>query len=167
MTPAALRGTTLIRLDDDDRDVALPGTTFDAGRRPGATTSPPGAAPGGGDLILTANDRRLRVGSMWVRNRQAWAVDQVRDDGSLDVRLATGRARVTLLRRLRRRACRLGLRTTDAQVQAYFDSQRLAPLSSPVAHWLHWLSTPRTLTDPDAMSRQGLYVGATRDREVN
>jgi hypothetical protein len=56
-----------------------------------------GGRAGRGDLILTtANDRRLRVGSVWVRNGQAWAVDQVRDDGSLDVRLAAGRAHVTL-----------------------------------------------------------------------
>ena len=56
-----------------------------------------GGRAGRGDLILTtANDRRLRVGSVWVRNGQVWAVDQVRDDGSLDVRLAAGRAHVTL-----------------------------------------------------------------------
>ena len=56
-----------------------------------------GGRAGRGDVILTtANDRRLRVGSVWVRNGQAWAVDQVRDDGSLDVRLAAGRAHVTL-----------------------------------------------------------------------
>jgi hypothetical protein len=56
-----------------------------------------GGRAGRGDLILTtANDRRLRVGSVWVRNGQVWAVDQVRGDGSLDVRLAAGRAHVTL-----------------------------------------------------------------------
>ena len=56
-----------------------------------------GGRAGRGDLILTtANDRRLRVGSVWVRNGQVWAVDQVRGDGSLDVRLAAGRAQVTL-----------------------------------------------------------------------
>ena len=56
-----------------------------------------GGRAGRGDVILTtANDRRLRVGSVWVRNGQAWAVDQVRGDGSLDVRLAAGRAHVTL-----------------------------------------------------------------------
>ena len=56
-----------------------------------------GGRAGRGDVILTtANDRRLRVGSVWVRNGQVWAVDQVRGDGSLDVRLAAGRAQVTL-----------------------------------------------------------------------
>ena len=56
-----------------------------------------GGRAGRGDVILTtANDRRLRVGSVWVRNGQVWAVDQVRGDGSLDVRLAAGRAHVTL-----------------------------------------------------------------------
>jgi hypothetical protein len=145
---AALRGTTLIRLDDD-RDVALPGTVFDAGRRPGATTSPPGAAPGGGDLILTANDRRLRVGSMWVRNRQAWAVEQVRDDGSLGVRLAAGRAHVTL--------------------PADYGAQHVALAYARTTHIVQsrTVDTTHTLIDPDAMSRQGLYVGATRGREVN
>lgn len=50
-----------------------------------------GTMTGAGDTIITRrNDRRLRNGKDWVRNGDAWAIKDVRDDGSVTIR-RTGR----------------------------------------------------------------------------
>ncbi|WP_291050502.1 MobF family relaxase [Herbiconiux sp.] len=50
-----------------------------------------GTMTGAGDTIITRrNDRRLRNGKDWVRNGDTWAINDVRDDGSVTIR-RTGR----------------------------------------------------------------------------
>jgi hypothetical protein len=68
---------------------------------------------------------------------------------SLGVRLAAGRAHVTL--------------------PADYGAQHVALAYARTTHIVQsrTVDTTHTLIDPDAMSRQGLYVGATRGREGN
>jgi len=109
-----------------------------------------GGRAGRGDVVLsTENDRRLRYGIDHVRNGTAWAVEAVGDGGALRVRLAGGRAHVTLPAEYVGDHVALAYARTTNVVQS------------------RTVGTSHTLVDPDAMARSGLYVGASRGEERN
>ena len=109
-----------------------------------------GGRAGRGDVVLsTEDDRRLRYGIDHVRNGTAWAVEAVGDGGALRVRLAGGRAHVTLPAEYVGDHVALAYARTTNVVQS------------------RTVGTSHTLVDPDAMARSGLYVGASRGEERN
>ncbi len=102
-----------------------------------------------GDQIITRhNDRRLRAGRGWVRNGDRFTVTDIRDDGSLTVRRASGRGVVVLPAGYVADHVDLGYAVTAHRAQG---------ITTDTAH---------VLADPST-TRENLYVAMTRGREAN
>ncbi|WP_454137595.1 MobF family relaxase [Microbacterium paulum] len=102
-----------------------------------------------GDQVITRrNDRRLRAGRGWVRNGDRFTVTDIRDDGSLTVRRASGRGVVVLPAGYVADHVDLGYAVTAHRAQG---------ITTDTAH---------VLADPST-TRENLYVAMTRGREAN
>ncbi len=102
-----------------------------------------------GDQIITRhNDRRLRAGRGWVRNGDRFTATDIRDDGSLTGRRASGRGFVVLPAGYVADHVDLGYAVTAHRAQG---------ITTDTAH---------VLADPST-TRENLYVAMTRGREAN
>ncbi|HAM25121.1 MAG TPA: conjugal transfer protein, partial [Microbacteriaceae bacterium] len=114
-----------------------------------------GTTAGRGDVIVTRlNERRLTTGSGWVKNGDRWQVTSTFEDGSLAARrlgkndAPHGRA-VVLSASYVAESVELGYATTTYRVQG------------------STVDTAHALIDPQAASRELLYVALTRGRDGN
>jgi conjugative relaxase-like TrwC/TraI family protein len=108
-----------------------------------------GGTAGVGDIVLTRqNDRRLTVGTHWVRNGDRWVVTGIGTDASLTVRGLKGGASVVLPARYVREHVELGYAATAHRAQGR------------TTDTAHVLISPTT-------TREVLYVAATRGRRRN
>lgn len=103
-----------------------------------------------GDVVVTrCNDRRLRLpNGEWVRNRDRWVVTATSEDGAMTVRQASGTGKVVLPAGYVAEHVELGYASTAYSAQGA------------TADTAHALVTT-------GMTREGLYVAATRGREGN
>lgn len=103
-----------------------------------------------GDVIVTRrNDRRLTTDlGEPVRNREAWTVVDISDDGSLTVSSNRSTGRVDLPVEYAREQVRLGYAATEHGIQGDTTTVSVELVS-------------------EATTRRGLYVGASRGRERN
>jgi len=109
-----------------------------------------GSAASAGDTIVTRrNDRRLSLSATdWVKNGDRWTVDQVLDDGALQVTHLATRRRVTLPAQYTAEHVALGYASTVHAAQG---------TTADVCHTVA----------SGAESRQLLYVAMTRGRAAN
>ena len=114
-----------------------------------------GTTAGSGDVIVTRlNDRRLTAGSGWVKNGDRWRVTGAFEDGRFAVRrlgkndVPHGRA-VVLPASYVAESVELGYATTAHRAQG------------------STVDTAHALIDPQAASRELLYVALTRGRDGN
>ena len=104
---------------------------------------------GVGDTIVTRrNDRRLRVESGWVKNGDTWTVTTTHPDGSLDVTNRLGHQ------------TRLPADYVTGHVELGYASTIHRTQGSTV-------DTAHALITTATMSREALYVAATRARTAN
>lgn len=104
-----------------------------------------------GDLVVTRrNDRRITVrgGRDWVKNGDVWRVVAVGPDGDVDVQHCRHQGRATLPAHYVREVVELGYATTVHRAQG---------VTSDTCH----------VVVEESMSRQALYVAATRGRHAN
>lgn len=105
-----------------------------------------------GDIVITRrNERRLSLGRGWVKNNDRWIVTAAHEDGSLTVRREKSRWRTTLTLPAAYAAenVELGYAITTHRAQGATVDTSHAVVSSP------------------EMTREALYVAATRGRESN
>lgn len=114
-----------------------------------------GATAGVGDLVVTRlNDRRLSTGKAWVKNGDRWQATRRYDDGSLAMRRLGrgdqphGKALV-LPAKYVREELELGYASTVDRAQGAS------------------VDTAHALVDPEASSRELLYVAMTRGKHRN
>ena len=104
---------------------------------------------GVGDEVFTRqNDRRLAVGSGWVKNGDRWVVTAAHADGTVVVRSASGGTEVTLPASYVAEHVELAYATTAFRAQG------------------RTVDTAHAMVSPTT-SREVLYVSATRGRESN
>ena len=105
-----------------------------------------------GDLIITRqNDRRLALGSGWVKNGDRWHVTHAGDDGSLTVRRAHSKWRttITLPAAYVAKHVELGYAITAHRAQG------------------STVDTAHAIVHSPEVTRESLYVAMTRGRESN
>ncbi|MHB1511419.1 MAG: ATP-dependent DNA helicase [Acidimicrobiales bacterium] len=108
-----------------------------------------GQIAGIGDEVFTRqNDRRLAAGSGWVKNGDRWAVTAAHADGTMAVRSASGGTEVTLPASYVAEHVELAYATTAFRAQG------------------RTVDTAHAMVSP-TMTREVLYVSATRGRESN
>jgi conjugative relaxase-like TrwC/TraI family protein len=108
-----------------------------------------GATAGVGDLVVTRqNDRRLTTGRRWVRNGDTWTVTGVDPDGSMTVSRIEGSSQVLLPAAYVSEHVELGYASTAHRAQG------------------RTVDTAHAMVSP-TITREVLYVMATRGREVN
>lgn len=109
-----------------------------------------GLHAGVGDRVVTRrNDRRLVVGTGWVKNGDAWMVTGRRDDGRLTVRRASGGPQVELPADYVAAHVELGYATTAFRAQG------------------STVDTAHAIVTGPSMTREVLYVAMTRARDGN
>ncbi|MDQ0375961.1 MobF family relaxase [Cellulomonas humilata] len=109
-----------------------------------------GLHAGVGDRVVTRrNDRRLVVGTGWVKNGDIWTVTGRRDNGALKVRRAGGGPQVVLPADYVAAHVELGYATTAFRAQGAT------------------VDTAHALVTGPSMTREVLYVAMTRAREAN
>jgi hypothetical protein len=110
---------------------------------------PDGTAAAQGDRIVTRrNDRTLTTGRGWVKNGDQWTVTRVNTDGSLVVQRDSGQ-KIRLPAEYVREHVELGYATTAHRAQG------------------RTVDTAHTLVIGRGMTREALYVAATRARHAN
>lgn len=109
-----------------------------------------GTTAGRGDRIVTRrNDRTLTIGRTWVKNGDAWTVARTKPDGALVAQRAAGSKPITLPPAYVRDHVELGYATTVHRAQG------------------QTVDTAHTIVTGPSMTREALYVAATRAREAN
>lgn len=105
-----------------------------------------------GDVVITRhNDRRLTLGTGWVKNNDRWIVTATQDDGTLTIRRERSRWRTTI--------------TLPANYVADFVDLGYAI----TAHRAQGatVDTAHAVVASPQMTREALYVAMTRGREAN
>ncbi|WGH92522.1 MobF family relaxase [Auritidibacter ignavus] len=105
-----------------------------------------------GDVVVTRrNDRRLALGTSWVKNNDRWVVTKTWDDGSLTVRREKSKWRTTIT---------LPADYVAANVElGYAVTSHRAQGST--------VDTAHAIVHSPEMTRESLYVSMTRGRQAN
>lgn len=105
-----------------------------------------------GDLVITRkNDRKLTLGRSWVKNGDRWEVTRANEDGSLTLRRAHSKWRITIT------------------LPAAYVAENVELAYAVTAHRAQGstVDTAHAIVHSPEMTRESLYVAMTRGRESN